>query len=465
MSEHINVDYAFDPEARQAQADFDAYLDSQPYKNDKGKARHPLTDKPINYDKYMDDRRTAHEHDSSAESDYSNESLTQLAERVARARSEGDRTTANDAEEVFFARFTADAEKYGWEDDDSADETASVNHPDVRDQPAGRKTIDDRLARYGKIMYGDDEVETDAPSVDGGVEDEPTNVAQTEANNDFTNTVQDITPKSEELQVNYEAIKEEEPVEPHVEVTTQSVDETVDGDVFGRPAGKRRADVPAEIVPDGFVARKDIGRHKLETDDDLSEYAKLSQEMFGEPTEAAEGESLEEYEQRHSQGDHRHASVEGDTFHAPSSDDEAVLPAPRSTARLDAILDSVSAEGEMPSPRSTTRLDGVLSDAEGSSAPRALPTHRLDALLSSADTPSRPHRLGTSRLDSIINAEPAAPQPSGETPTLWQRTSERLKQRRNSRTILALAPAFVFFDLVESTVLPILRAIFAASSK
>lgn len=161
MSERINVDQAFDPEARKAQADFDAYMDSRPYKDDNGRVHDAETGNFANLDAVMEQRRADHYDDSLTEGDYSNESLEQLAQRVADARAEGDTTRANDAEEAFFEKFNAYAEKYGWEDE-KTDETATGQLAVDKNAKIGRDTIDARLERYGKIMYG--ETETEAQS-------------------------------------------------------------------------------------------------------------------------------------------------------------------------------------------------------------------------------------------------------------------------------------------------------------
>jgi len=158
MSEHINVDHAFDPEARQAQAELDAYMDTRPYKGEKGSIHNPSNGQFANYDDYLESKRDDHYDRTSEAGDYSDESLENLAKRVAQARHEGDKTRANDAEEAFFNKFTDYSDKYNWEDDDSAGETSSVNHKDIRNRKAGRGTLDDRLERYSRIMYGDQDL-------------------------------------------------------------------------------------------------------------------------------------------------------------------------------------------------------------------------------------------------------------------------------------------------------------------
>lgn len=152
MSEQINVDQAFDPEARKAQADFDSYMDSRPYKDDNGRVHAADTGNFANLDETMESRRTDHYDESLLEGDYSGESLDQLAKRVADARADNDKTRVNDAEEAFFAKFNEYAEKYGWEDE-KIDESATGQLAVDKNAKIGRDTVDARLERYGKIMY------------------------------------------------------------------------------------------------------------------------------------------------------------------------------------------------------------------------------------------------------------------------------------------------------------------------
>lgn len=183
MSERINVDHAFDPEARKAQADFDAYMDSRPYQDEKGRAHAAQGGKFINTNKYYDDLRDDHYAKSLEQGDYSNESLEQLAQRVADARAEGDKTRANDAEEAFFNKFAEYSGKYGWEDEDGS---ADGPHVD-KNAKLGRSTIDDRLDRYSKIMYGDESVTAAEAPVTAAEEEVQTVESQPEATEQVPN--------------------------------------------------------------------------------------------------------------------------------------------------------------------------------------------------------------------------------------------------------------------------------------
>lgn len=152
MSERISVDHAFDPELRKAQADFDAYMDTRPYKDAKGSVHNPETGEFANYDKLHDKNREDHYNTTLAEGDYSGESLQHLAERVSAARAEGDKTRAADAEQAFFDKFELLSDKYGWEEEVIDESATDQMHVDDNAK-IGRSTIDDRLERYARIMY------------------------------------------------------------------------------------------------------------------------------------------------------------------------------------------------------------------------------------------------------------------------------------------------------------------------
>jgi len=175
MSERINVDHAFDPEARRAQTEFDAFVESRPYKDEKGDVHSPEDGRVVDNDAYHNAKRDGHYETSLAESDYSGESLEQLAQRVAQARIEGDKTRTKDAEDAFFDKFSQYSEKYGWEEeviDESATEQMHVDDS----AKLGRTTINDRLERYAKIMYG--ETSTGANDVNGDNTPEPDNAPE-----------------------------------------------------------------------------------------------------------------------------------------------------------------------------------------------------------------------------------------------------------------------------------------------
>ena len=86
-----DVDNAFDPEHRKAQAEWDTYLDSRPYEEN-GKVKNPDTGKKIkDADKYFDKKREKH----ASESNKAYESMTpyELTYKIAEAKFNGDKTT------------------------------------------------------------------------------------------------------------------------------------------------------------------------------------------------------------------------------------------------------------------------------------------------------------------------------------------------------------------------------------
>lgn len=118
----------------------------------------------ISFDDYIESRPDGtefnatemHYDETLGAEDFSGESLDQLAQRVAQARAEGDKTKMNDAEEAFYAKFSDYSDKYHWEDEDNngADDI-HFTHPDIDNHPVSRGTIDSRLQRYADIMYAD----------------------------------------------------------------------------------------------------------------------------------------------------------------------------------------------------------------------------------------------------------------------------------------------------------------------
>ena len=142
-------DYANAEEFRQANQDLADYLES----------RYPAKHAQGGGDIYEQDLVSSAHAEALEEEATRNLPLQAMAERVAEARKSGDMAAAAHLEDLFYDKFTALAEKYGWEeDDDSANDTLRVD----KNAKVGRTTIDDRLARYSKIMYGEDAAETPA---------------------------------------------------------------------------------------------------------------------------------------------------------------------------------------------------------------------------------------------------------------------------------------------------------------
>jgi len=110
MSEQINVEHAFDPEARQAQADMDAYATTRPYEDEKGKGHNPDNNQFINPDTYFDAQREAHEAETMP-ADYEKMSLTEAAKALAKAEFEGDKTKVEDLNDLLGEKLSAEEDK------------------------------------------------------------------------------------------------------------------------------------------------------------------------------------------------------------------------------------------------------------------------------------------------------------------------------------------------------------------
>lgn len=140
-----------------ANADYAAYLRTRDFEDANGSIHDAKTSKfkkrNAENDTYETDLINSAHAEALEENALRDGSLESLAKKVAEARNSGDAQAAAHAEDLFFDKFTKLSEKYGWEeDDDSANDTLRVE----KDAKVGRSTIDDRLARYSKIMYGEE---------------------------------------------------------------------------------------------------------------------------------------------------------------------------------------------------------------------------------------------------------------------------------------------------------------------
>lgn len=97
MSEQINVNHAFEPELRQAQADFDAYIETRPYQGEDGKIYSSDGDriKKKEIGAYFDQARDGY-YDESQETPYAELSLSELADDLAYAELTEDKTKIED---------------------------------------------------------------------------------------------------------------------------------------------------------------------------------------------------------------------------------------------------------------------------------------------------------------------------------------------------------------------------------
>ena len=96
--EQLNVEHAFNPELRQAQAELDEYLGSRPYEDVKGNIHDPITDKFVNPDSYFNGARSDHEEES--QTPYEEMGALELARELAEAEILGDKTTSGNVYDV-----------------------------------------------------------------------------------------------------------------------------------------------------------------------------------------------------------------------------------------------------------------------------------------------------------------------------------------------------------------------------
>lgn len=149
-----NETIGHDPEAN---ADYATYLRTRDFEDAKGNLHDAATSKfkkrSTDIDPYEADLINSAHEEALEENALRGSSLEVLAQRVAEARQQGDKAAAAHAEDLFYDKFTKLSEKYGWDEDD---ESVNDTHRVDKSAPIGRTTIDDRLARYAKIMYGEE---------------------------------------------------------------------------------------------------------------------------------------------------------------------------------------------------------------------------------------------------------------------------------------------------------------------
>lgn len=108
MSEqHYSVLEAFDPEARQAQAELDAYFASRPFKDEQGLVRAP-DGTFANADTYFDNRRQ--ELEIEGVESYESMSLPTLARKLAQAEIDDDETSVIDISDVLIEKLSAQSD-------------------------------------------------------------------------------------------------------------------------------------------------------------------------------------------------------------------------------------------------------------------------------------------------------------------------------------------------------------------
>lgn len=108
MSEQINVSSAFDPELRQAQTEFDAFMETRPYQSEDGKFHAPDGEriKKKAVDAYFDQARVDH-YDDSQETPYEELSMSELADELAYAELTEDETRIGDISDALIDKMDA----------------------------------------------------------------------------------------------------------------------------------------------------------------------------------------------------------------------------------------------------------------------------------------------------------------------------------------------------------------------
>jgi hypothetical protein len=110
MSEKINVDHAFDPEARQAQKD----LDSRPYKDENGNTRD--AENNLVDSNYFDTQREQHEAETMPTA-YEDMTMPDLARALASAEHEADKTKSEDIQDALLDKMAEFTEKNNLDND------------------------------------------------------------------------------------------------------------------------------------------------------------------------------------------------------------------------------------------------------------------------------------------------------------------------------------------------------------
>ncbi len=159
MNEQLpSVEQAFDPEARQSQANWEAYLESRPFEGRQGEILHPETGKIINPDQYFDEQSKAADEKHSDQTAYEDMSVPQLARKLGQSEFYDDETSRKGINDVLQGKLDVLDEKYFSERDDSSTHSThnnpdkDKNHNDLRsDKLWDRvKTIRDReIERLG----------------------------------------------------------------------------------------------------------------------------------------------------------------------------------------------------------------------------------------------------------------------------------------------------------------------------
>jgi len=173
MSEQINVDHAFDPQARQAQAEFDAYLQARPYKDAGGTPRNPENNKFINDEKYFDAARAEHKYGTRDAADYEQMSMTKLAKELGQAELDEDPTRIGDIEDVLYTKMDDFLAKAQEKNDNKLEEEFPAEARGTSDEQTeeDRTTAGNNL--LDRIMKAKEAYKTSVTGVEADKADKP----------------------------------------------------------------------------------------------------------------------------------------------------------------------------------------------------------------------------------------------------------------------------------------------------
>ncbi len=123
----INVDHAFNPEARLAQEQMDAYAASRPSQEEGGSIHSPEDGHYMNADSYFDAKREDHYQEGIEATSYEDMTMTELSRKLGDAELADDKTMADDVLDVLLERIDEHVEKA----QSTHDKTPDAEEPDL----------------------------------------------------------------------------------------------------------------------------------------------------------------------------------------------------------------------------------------------------------------------------------------------------------------------------------------------
>lgn len=174
-AQNVDVNLAFDPAARQAQDEFNTYLENRPYKDEQGQVHDPASGEVVEAREYHDDQRDIEEQGS--QKAYEDMGVMELARELAKAELSGDRTTMRNVEDVLIDKI---AEQAG--DMQSAELNNEVkggkHSPAVTRPDATPMEADPETALIDRVYGYKDHYKDKISHVDGGPSQEQVSIQQ-----------------------------------------------------------------------------------------------------------------------------------------------------------------------------------------------------------------------------------------------------------------------------------------------